>query len=100
MKRMYLFELLRKESAGSRLDIFLAVFISGAANAGILAIINTAAQTVSSGQINLRLLILFITTIVVYIVALRYTFKRSTRIFEGIVNKSRIRIAEKIFRTE
>jgi len=100
MRGLYIFELLRRESAGAQADIIVAVTISGMANAGILAIINAAAQTPATEPIHLRLLVLFLITILLYIVALRFTFARLGRIFERMVDQIRIRLSSKIASSE
>lgn len=51
---MTLFELIQQETAGSRLNLVLIAGLSGIANAGLLAIINSAIQSTSSEMQSFR----------------------------------------------
>ncbi|MBB6254534.1 cyclic peptide export ABC transporter [Nitrospirillum iridis] len=97
---MALAELLDREAAGSRRELAAAVIVSGAANAAILAVINGATQSVSAESLDLRNLVIFVVSMALYVVGLKYTFDTSTRIFEQALTKLRIRLAEKIAGSE
>jgi putative ATP-binding cassette transporter len=93
---MTLLELLNRESIGSRRSLALVVALSGASNAAMIAVINAAAQSVAKESVSFRYLALFLLAISMYVLGLRFIFDRSTRIFEGMVAKIRVRLAEKI----
>jgi putative ATP-binding cassette transporter len=96
---MGLADLLSRESITARRDIVIAVTASGVANAVILAIINAAATTTGAAA-NIRYLLMFGVAITIYIVGLKYTFDVSTRIFEGMIHRIRMRVTEKIAGSE
>lgn len=97
---MKLIELITKESAGQRGSIFAAVSISGIANASILAIINSASKTASYESINFQFLMLFLIAMALYVLCLRYTFDRTTVIFETMIERIRNRLSDKIRHSE
>lgn len=97
---MALIDLLNREAAGSRRDMIIAVVVSGAANAMMLAVINEAAQTASYETLNFRYLVLFAIAMALYVVGLKYTFDSATRIFEQMITRIRIRLVEKIAGSE
>lgn len=97
---MEILNLLNRESTGSRRDILIAASISGLSSAAVLAIINEAAKTASYESLNFRFFAMFLTALILYTVCLRYTFDRTTRIFESIIEKIRSRISDKIRRSE
>ena len=96
---MGLVDLLWRESNSARRDIIIAVVASGVANAVILAIINVAA-TAPGAAANIRYLLMFGVAITIYIVGLKYIFDVSTRIFEGMIHRIRMRVMEKIAGSE
>jgi putative pyoverdin transport system ATP-binding/permease protein len=96
---MGLLDLLKTESAGVQKDMAIAVIASGIANAVILAVINAAASA-SFGATNFRYLLMFLVAICVYIVGLKYTFDMSTKIFESMIHRVRMRVVEKIANSE
>lgn len=93
---MTLLNLLNRESVGSRRNLALVVALSGASNAAMIAIINAAAQSVAKESVSFRYLAMFLLAISMYVLGLRFIFDRTTRIFEGMVAKIRVRLAEKI----
>ena len=72
------------------------MFLSGISNAFILFIINAAAATVKYSEINTRLFLMFIVVISIYIITQQYIFKRAGYIVDQIIQKIRIRLADKI----
>jgi len=97
---MRLFELLKRETRGLRRDIFVAAGLSGLANAGVLAVINASAQSVSSQTLNARYLAIFAVVMAIYILCLRFTFTHTNRIFEDVAHQIRVRVAGKIRQNE
>src|ERR1700730_12402942 len=97
---MSLAELLTKETSGNRRDLVIAIAISGAANATLIPIINTAAKSISKDNAGVQYLLMFIVAIALYVLGLKYTFDRANRIFESMANKIRVRLVEKIADSE
>jgi putative ATP-binding cassette transporter len=97
---MTLFELLKQETAGSRTPVFLIAGLSGIANAGLLAIINNVIQNPSADMQTFRSLLMYAVALALYAICFRYTSHKVTVVLEAIVNKLRVRIADKIRHTE
>jgi cyclic peptide transporter len=97
---MQLIDLLKREAAGTRRDLAIAIVVSAAANAAILAIVNQAVRTVSFESLNSRHLVMFLLAIAIYIVGLKFTFDRATMIFERMLNRVRTRLARKLAAAE
>ena len=97
---MQLIEMVKKESVGMRQEIFIAAAISGIANAAVLAIINSASQLEDAADIKFRYLLMFGVAITLYVICLKYTYDKSSQVFESILSKVRIRLSEKIRNAE
>ena len=97
---MQFLEMIKKETSGIRRDIIIASSVSGIANASLLAIINLAAQKVDEGGSQFRELLLFAVAFTLFVVCLKYTFDKSANVFETLLHRVRVRIAEKIKRSE
>lgn len=91
---------MKKESADSRNDILIAVFISGSSSASILAIVNYSAENSTFGSFDIRNFSLFAIAILLYVNSLKFAVSRIANIFESIINNIRIRLGEKIRGTE
>ena len=94
-----LIELLRKESPALIREMLIAASLSGLASAAILMIINAAELVTATGRLSLVAVSfagLFVLAVTVYVVSLRVTFNRSAQIFEGMVEKIRTRVVDKI----
>jgi putative ATP-binding cassette transporter len=97
---MELLRLVKQESASFRRDILVTASLSGLASAAVLAIINDASQTASYEGLNFRYLLMFVIAVTLYVICLRYTFDRTTKIFESIIENIRTRISDKIRRSD
>jgi putative pyoverdin transport system ATP-binding/permease protein len=97
---MKFLDLINKESTGKRGPIIAAAAVSGAANAALLAISNAAAESVDQGEGKFRMLLMFLVAISLYAVCIKYTYDRSTTVFESIMSRIRLRIARKIRASE
>jgi putative ATP-binding cassette transporter len=96
----YLWELLKRESIGSRREIVIAAGVSGLANAAIVAIIGVASQSAGYQKINLRYLTLFIIAMTLYIMCQRYSAMRMVRITTRLGQTLRVRVVEKVLASE
>jgi putative ATP-binding cassette transporter len=92
--------LIRGSTPELRRNIIVTDAMSGVASAAILAIINAAAHSVEVGDLNFRYFAMFVIVIATYIYCLRYTFDRTTRTLEKILDGTRNRIADKIRHSE
>jgi putative ATP-binding cassette transporter len=96
----YLWDLIRREPFATRREIVIATGVSGLANAAIVAIIATAAQTAGYDNINLRYLLLFAIAMTLYIICQRYSAIRMVRITTHIGQTLRVRVVEKVIDSE
>ncbi len=98
---MALVDLLNREmTVSSRRDAAIAIVVSGAANAVILAVINAASLTASYEELNARFLAMFLVAMALYVIGFKYTFDTATQVFEQMLTKTRVRLVEKIADSE
>lgn len=93
---MNFLDLLKAETKDVRNRLLIYMFLSGMSNAFILFIINGAAASVTYSEINTRLFLMFIVVISIYIITQQYIFKRASYIVDQIIQKIRLRLADKI----
>jgi putative ATP-binding cassette transporter len=93
---MNFIDLIYAETKDVRNRLVLYMFLSGMSNAFILFIINGAAATVTYSEINTRLFLMFIVVISIYILTQQFIFKSAGYIIDQIIQKIRLRLAEKI----
>jgi putative ATP-binding cassette transporter len=93
-------QFLDKESDAPKAKIFFMATLSGVANGLILAFVNIAAEHVSNQQSEIRFFFLFIIAFALYIYSQRYALSQATIAIEDAICKVRIRITDKIRRTE
>jgi putative ATP-binding cassette transporter len=91
-----LWRLLRRGSDKFNLEMVWYVVFAGLANAGVLAIINAAAENASNQETNDRLLALFAAAIGVYVVAQRATLITSITEVERILGGIRVKVADDV----
>ena len=94
-----LFRLLSSGSKRFNLNMAGVVAVAGLSNAGLLAIINSAANDVNGPESG-RLLATFAVTIAVYIVAQRQILFVAIAEIEQLLDHIRVRVADRIRRSE
>ncbi len=94
-----LFALLWDETEGRRFRLFLALVVSGFSNAAILALVNQASEASENGAGG-RVFLLFLLAIFGYVYCQKYAFATNVRIFEGAIERFRLRLSNKIRHTE
>lgn len=97
---MVILDLLKRESTSIPKDVYVAVALSGFANAGVLATINAAADSVTTKESVIKLLALFIVALVLYVYCLKYAFRTTNIIFEGVLHRMRKRLVNKLRASE
>ena len=99
---MHIIDFYKKERTTSGIDILVMACTSGLSNGSLLAIITFAAKAVSrdSDGGSFRYLILFIISLLSFIMGKRYALKHATIIIEGLIKKVRTRITNKIRQSE
>jgi putative ATP-binding cassette transporter len=95
-----IFEFLRKETTEPWTAVVILTVVSGIANGAILAIINTGASAAASDAVSLRLLLLFLTAMGTFAVAKRFSLTRTVAIVEAMVRRLRLRICDRIRRSD
>jgi putative ATP-binding cassette transporter len=95
---MTLVELINRQDPRLRRRIALASFLAGLINAGILAIVNSAAQQAESPSV--RLFFLFLIAIPIYAFSARYAFRNISVLLEDTLFDIRLRVAAKARRAD
>ena len=96
---MHLLHLIKKESTTSLQTLLVLTVISGVAQGLLLSIINNAAATAAFADLNFRNLLLFVIAITIFILAKRVALERSFVLAEEVIGKLRVRIADKLRRS-
>lgn len=94
-KRMHLIELLLRDNQLSLRRLGWMAFIAAAASTGMLAVVNTTAQSVS-GHGNLKYVALFGVGLLLYVFSQRYMLTTTTDEVERIVDQRRRRLIHKL----
>lgn len=97
---MGLIGFLRKESTEPWLPLIAMSSVSGIANGALLALINAGASAAAEQELSFRLLLLFLISIAVFIVAKKNSLARTMARVEGMVRHVRVRICDKLRHTE
>ena len=95
-----LLDFLRNESAEPWLPIMAWTVVSGIANGAVLALINAGASAAASDALSFRLLLMFLITIMVYILTKKRSLNRGVAVVEGLVKRLRVRVCDKIRKSE
>ena len=93
-------KLLRRGSERFNVEMGLLVAFSGLTSAGLMAIINTAAENASNTEENGRLLGLFLITVVLWASTQRFILVTSISEVERLLNGIRVEIADLIRRAD
>ncbi len=96
---MNLLNFVKKESSVSLQSLMALTLISGIAQGVLLAIINAAAADAAYAELNFRYLLMFGLAIAIFIVAKRVALARSFVVAEEVIAKLRIRIVDKLRRS-
>lgn len=97
---MTIFHFLKKESDKPLLKIALLTAVSGLSSTGVLAVINMAAQNSSAESVNFSYLLMFISVVGIFITAQKFILVEGVTLIEDILNNLRIRLSDKIRRTD
>ncbi|HVW22318.1 MAG TPA: cyclic peptide export ABC transporter [Opitutaceae bacterium] len=96
---MKLLQLIKKESSVSFRSLLILTLVSGVAQGLILAIINGAASAAAFENLNFRYLVLFGLAIAIFIVAKQRVLARSFILTEEVIARLRVRIGDKLRRS-
>jgi putative pyoverdin transport system ATP-binding/permease protein len=91
---------LRKESGPYGVRIATVTVFAGVVNGLIVAIILGAASSSANPAVNMQYLVMFAVALLALMLAKRYSLNHTTRLTEQIVERLRIRMTDKIRRSE
>jgi putative ATP-binding cassette transporter len=97
---MKFLEFLKKESDKPLLKLFLLTSLSGLASAGVLAVINIAAKNATKGSISISYVLMFASTVGIFVVSQKYILTSGILVIEEILDGIRLRLSDKIRRTD
>ena len=78
----------------------LLTAVSGLSSTGVLAVINMASQSESTQSINVGYLLMFVAVVGIFITSQKFILVEGVVIIEEILNNLRIRLSDKIRRTD
>ena len=99
-KQFGIFAFLQRETHALNRKLLILTATSGIANAMNLAVINAAVDSLKVGGPSWRLFAWFALSIVLFVYSLRYILYASTRITEAAICSVRLRLADKIRRSD
>ncbi|MGE5363181.1 MAG: cyclic peptide export ABC transporter [Bacteroidota bacterium] len=97
---MKFFEFLKNEYNKPLTKLLLLTALSGLSSAGVLAVINVAANNVSKNSVNISYLLMFIAIVGIFITSQKYILTTGITIIEEIIHNIRLRLSDKIRRTD
>src|SRR5947209_2323553 len=97
---MTFFQLVRREMHGSLPRLALMSALGGISNAAILAAVNSGAQAAGAGEIGLWSAGLFVAALILFVKTQHYILIASTVEIEAIIHKLRLRLMDKVRRSE
>jgi len=97
---MLLLDFFKKESDVPKGPIIFMGIMSGIANSLVLGVINQGAQKVSNNEEVTQLAFIFIIAVALFIYTRKYSLSQATVMVEQAIRRVRVRITDKIRRTE
>jgi putative ATP-binding cassette transporter len=91
---------LQRETHALNRKLLILTVVSGIANAMNLAVINAAVDSLRGGGPSWKLFLFFVLSIALFVYSLRYILYESTRIAEDAICSVRLRLADKIRRSD
>ncbi|MGC9969932.1 MAG: cyclic peptide export ABC transporter [Bryobacteraceae bacterium] len=98
--RFGMLEFLQQETHALDRKLLILTAASGTANALILAVINGAVESMGKSGPEWRHFLLFALSLALFIYSLRYILRESSRIAEEAIRSVRVRLADKIRRSD
>ncbi len=95
---MSLLRLLREDAGSESPRIIISAVLAGVANIVLLATINAAAH--APATVDIQSLFLYGVCVAAFVINTRYTTHRITEIVENLVERTKLRIGEKLVRIE
>jgi putative pyoverdin transport system ATP-binding/permease protein len=97
---MLLLDFFKKESDVPKGPIIFMGIMSGIANSLVLGVVNQGAQKVSNNEEVTQLFFIFLIAVALFIYTRKYSLSQATIMVEQAIRRVRVRITDKIRRTE
>lgn len=97
---MTLFQFLKKESDKPLLKLGIYTAVSGLSSTGVIAVINSAAKAASDSKVEFGQFVLFLAVVGLFITSQRFILVEGVHLIEEILCNLRIRLSDKIRRTD
>src|SRR5262249_28497466 len=97
---MTFIQLVRREMHGSLPRLVFMSGLGGISNAAILAAVNSGAQAAGKGEVSLWSAGLFVVALLLFVKTQHYILIASTVEIEAIIHKLRLRLMDKVRRSE
>ncbi|MEI6411728.1 MAG: cyclic peptide export ABC transporter [Bacteroidota bacterium] len=97
---MEIFKLLKREIKTPSNSLAGFILLSSVSNAFLIGIINGAAESVASKQMNWQYFVMYLLCLGIFFYSKKYTLDRSSEIVEMVINRLRLRLVDKVRLTE
>lgn len=97
---MTIIQFLKKEHDKPLGKLFLLTAVSGMSSAGVIALINSAAQNSSEGKFTFSSILMFVAVVGIFITSQKFILTEGITIIEQTLHNIRIRLSDKIRRTD
>jgi putative pyoverdin transport system ATP-binding/permease protein len=97
---MNLLQFLRKESDKPLLKLAFFTAVSGLSSTGVIALVNIAAKRGTNETVNFSHFLMFLAVVGIFITTQKYILTEGVLLIEDILNKIRLRLSDKIRRTD
>lgn len=97
---MQLLAFFNRELEVSRKTILGSAIIAGGASGGLLAVINSGAELAANQEVKAHLFWVFVILFILFFTSKKYALSKTSIAVEGAVRKVRIRIADKIRKSD
>jgi len=97
---MTIFQLLKKEYDKPLGKLLILTGVSGMSSAGVIALINSAAQNSSAGKFTFSSLLMFVAVVGIFITSQKFILTEGIVVIEQILHNIRVRLSDKIRRTD
>lgn len=97
---MTIFDFLKKENNKPLRKLLLLTALSGMASAGVLALINKAAQKAVENGVDIATLLLFAAVVGIFVTSQKFILTEGINMIEQVLHNVRIRLSDKIRKTD
>jgi putative ATP-binding cassette transporter len=91
---------IKRESDKPLVKLILLTGLSGLSSAGVLAIVNMAGKNVSGDSIDISFVLMFASVVGIFVTSQKFILTSGIVLIEDILNRIRLRLSDKIRRTD